>query len=80
LHQAVTVPLAALQHGPNGLYVFIVKPDNTVQEQPVQVAYQDDQTVVIAKGVTGGQSIVMTGQSRLANGARVTTTAGNAAS
>jgi membrane fusion protein, multidrug efflux system len=80
MHQAVTVPVAALQHGPNGLYVFTVKSDNTVQQQPVQVAYQDDSTVVIAKGVTGGQSVVTTGQSRLADGTRVATNAGNAAS
>jgi multidrug efflux system membrane fusion protein len=71
LHQMVTVPVAALQHGPNGLYVFTVQPDNTVQEQPVQVAYQDDGTVVIAKGVAGNQSVVITGQSRLANGTRI---------
>ena len=30
LHQAVTVPVAAIQHGPNGLFVYTVKPDNTV--------------------------------------------------
>lgn len=71
LHQMVTVPVAALQHGPNGLYVFTVKPDNTVQEQSVQVAYQDDSTVVIANGVVGNQSVVLTGQSRLANGTRI---------
>ncbi|HTI80106.1 MAG TPA: efflux RND transporter periplasmic adaptor subunit [Acetobacteraceae bacterium] len=80
LHNAVTVPVAAIQHGPDGLYVFTVKPDNTVQQQPVQVAYQDASTVVIAKGVTSGQTVVTTGQSRLANGTRVTTNVGNAAS
>ena len=42
LHQAVTVPIAAVQHGPNGLFVYTVKPDNTVQQQDVQVSYQDD--------------------------------------
>ena len=71
LHHVITVPVAALQHGPNGLYVFTVKPDDSVQEQPVQVAYQDDSTVVIAKGVTGDQTVVLTGQSRLADGTRV---------
>jgi len=80
LHNAVTVPVAAVQHGPNGLYVFTVKPDNTVQQQPVQVAYQDASTVVIAKGIAGGQAVVTTGQSRLANGTRIATNVGNAAS
>lgn len=80
LHQMVTVPVAALQHGPNGLYVFTVKPDNTVQEQSVQVAYQDDSTVVIANGVVGNQSVVLTGQSRLANGTRIAMNAAPAGS
>jgi multidrug efflux system membrane fusion protein len=71
LHQAVTVPIAAIQHGPNGLFVYTVKPDNTVQEQDVQLAYQDDDTAVIAKGVSGGANVVLTGQSRLASGTRV---------
>ena len=76
LHQAVTVPLAAVQHGPNGLFVYTVKPDNTVQEQDVQVAYQDDDTAVVGKGVNGGDSVVLTGQSRLAPGTRVAVDAG----
>jgi multidrug efflux system membrane fusion protein len=78
LHQAVTVPLASIQHGPNGLFVYTVKPDNTVQEQAVQLAYQDDDTAVIGKGVSGGENVVLTGQSRLAPGTRVTTNANNA--
>lgn len=71
LQHAVTVPVAAVQHGPDGLYVFTIKPDNTVQQQPVQLAYQDDDTAVIAKGISGGQNVVLTGQSRLAPGTRV---------
>ena len=71
LHQAVTVPIAAIQHGPHGLFVYTVKPDNTVQEQDVQVAYQDDDIAVVAKGVSGGANVVLTGQSRLAPGTRV---------
>ncbi len=71
LHNAVTVPLMAVQHGPNGMFVYTVMPDNTVQERDVQVAYQDDDTVVISTGVHGGDAVVLTGQSRLAPGTRV---------
>ena len=71
LHQAVTVPLASIQHGPNGLFVYTVKPDSTVQEQAVQLAYQDDNIAVIGKGVSGGENVVLTGQSRLAPGTHV---------
>lgn len=79
LHNAVTVPLAAVQHGPNGLYVYTVKPDSTVQQQMVQVAYQYGDTAVIGKGVNGGENVVVTGQSRLAPGTRVAVNAGNPA-
>ena len=73
LHQAVTVPIAAIQHGPTGLFVYTVKPDNTVEQQDVQVAYQNDDIAVIAKGASGGETVVLTGQSRLAPGTRVAT-------
>jgi membrane fusion protein, multidrug efflux system len=75
LHQAVTIPIAAIQHGPNGLFVYTVKPDDTVQEQAVDVAYQDDAIAVIAKGVNSGDNVVLSGQSRLAPGTRVATNA-----
>jgi membrane fusion protein, multidrug efflux system len=77
LHQAVTIPVAAIQHGPNGLFIYTVRPDNTVQEQAIDVAYQDDEIAVIAKGVTNGENVVLSGQSRLTPGARVATNAPN---
>ncbi len=43
LHNAVTVPLTAVQHGPNGMFIYTVRPDSTVQGQDVQIAYQDDE-------------------------------------
>jgi len=79
LRRAVTVPVAAIQHGPGGLFLYTVKPDNTVQEQAVSIAYQDDDTTVIAEGVKGGEIVVLTGQSRLAPGTRVAMSAGNSA-
>ncbi|HET7880769.1 MAG TPA: efflux RND transporter periplasmic adaptor subunit [Acetobacteraceae bacterium] len=75
LHQAVTIPIPAIQHGPNGLYVFIMQPDQTVRQADVQVAYQNDDVAVIAKGVNGGDSVVVGGQARLAPGVRVNTNA-----
>jgi multidrug efflux system membrane fusion protein len=75
MHQAVTIPIPAIQHGPNGLYVFVVQPDQTVRQADVQVAYQDDDVAVIAKGVNGGDSVVVGGQARLAPGVHVSTNA-----
>ena len=71
LHNAVTVPLTAVQHGPNGMFIYTVRPDSTVQEQDVQTAYQDDSVAAISKGANGGDTVVLTGQSRLAPGTKV---------
>jgi multidrug efflux system membrane fusion protein len=80
LHDAVTVPGLAVEHGPDGLYVFLVKPDNTVVQTPVQVGYQDNGLTVVTKGLTGHETVVVSGQSRLAPGTKVKTKpAGNPA-
>jgi membrane fusion protein, multidrug efflux system len=71
LRNAVVVPLAAVQHGPDGLFVFTVRPDDTVQQQPVQLGYQDNAIAVVSAGLRGGETVVLTGQSRLAPGTRV---------
>jgi multidrug efflux system membrane fusion protein len=71
LHNAITVPLAAVQHGPNGMFVYTIQPDSSVQARDVQIAYQDDDAAVLSNGVNGGDTVVLTGQSRLAPGTRV---------
>jgi len=72
--QVVTVPAQAVQHGPTGLYVYVVKPDSTVQRQPIE-AEDRGPVMVVTKGLDAGQQIVLDGQSRLENGTRVTATA-----
>jgi multidrug efflux system membrane fusion protein len=73
LHNAVTIPALAVQHGPDGLYVFIVKPDGTVAQTPVDVGYQDNGLTVVTKGLAASETVVVTGQSRLAPGTKVKT-------
>lgn len=73
LHNAITVPLAAIQHGPNGLFVYTVGQNSTVQEQAIEVGYQDETTSVVTKGLQANQTVVVAGQSRLSPGTRVTT-------
>ena len=68
---AVTVPPAAIQHGPDGLYVFVVKPGRTVGVQPITVGYQTASLAVVTKGLNGAEQVVVQGQSRLDNGTRV---------
>lgn len=68
--QVVTVPTPAVQHGPNGLYVYVVQPDSTVQRRPVEVEDRGP-VMVVTKGLDAGQQIVLDGQSRLENGTHV---------
>jgi multidrug efflux system membrane fusion protein len=74
LQKAVTVPDLAVQHGPDGLFVYTVKPDQTVQQANIEVGYQDNGTAVVTKGLAANQTVVLTGQSRLAQGTHVKAT------
>lgn len=69
--RALTLPTAAVMHGPAGQYVYVVKPDSTVSRQVVELARDDGVTAVIAKGLDEGQVVVRDGQSRLRAGSRV---------
>ena len=68
---ALTVPPAAVQHGPDGLYVYVVKPDSTAARQDVTVGYQDQDSAIVTSGLHEGDSVVLSGQLRLQPGARV---------
>lgn len=64
-------PSRAIQRGPNGLFVFLIKPDSTVAVQPVTLLQDDGETAVIGTGLKGGEKIVLAGQSRLNVGTKV---------
>jgi multidrug efflux system membrane fusion protein len=74
LQHVLTLPTLAVQHGPNGLFVYAVKPDQTVEVAPVEVAYEDNGLSVISKGLTGTPTIVLSGQSRLSPGVKIKAT------
>ena len=69
--QVVTVPSQAVQHGMTNLYVYVVKPDSTVERQTVEAVNRGD-VMVITRGLQEGQEIVLDGQSRLDNGTLIT--------
>ncbi len=77
-HDAVTVPVPAIQHGPDGLYVFVVGPNSQVASRPVSVGYQDQALAVVTKGLNGGEQVVVAGQSRLQDGTEITVRTGTA--
>jgi membrane fusion protein, multidrug efflux system len=68
---AVTVPPVAVQRGPDGLYVWVIKSDNTVQQRPIDAQTVDDKTTIVSKGLAVGERIVVDGQSRLDDGVHV---------
>jgi multidrug efflux system membrane fusion protein len=75
-HSAITVPAAAVQRGPQGAYVYVIKTDSTVQMQKVKVsaANADGPVALIESGVSAGDQIVVDGQLRLRPGASVKVT------
>jgi membrane fusion protein, multidrug efflux system len=68
---AATVPAQTVQEGPDGNYAYIIKPDNTVERRTVTVASVQDGIAVITKGLSPGERVVVDGQYRLTEGARV---------
>jgi membrane fusion protein, multidrug efflux system len=71
LRQVVVVPTAAIQRGPNGTFVYVVKDGKAVTVRPVKLAQQDDARSVIASGLQAGEQVVTTGFARLTEGAPV---------
>ena len=69
---AIVVPSIAVQAGPDGDYVFVVKPDQTVEMRPVTVARTAGKETVLTTGVKAGETVVIDGQLRLVPGSRVT--------
>ncbi|WP_342235805.1 efflux RND transporter periplasmic adaptor subunit [Inquilinus sp. OTU3971] len=67
----VTVPSTAIQRGPDGLYVYAVKPDDTVELRPVGIGQITDGAAVVETGLDAGASVVTAGQYRLQSGTRV---------
>jgi membrane fusion protein, multidrug efflux system len=68
LKQIVVVPEDAVQHGPNGLYAFVVGDDNKVSVQPITVSHTDEGKAVVQRGLNAGQRVVVAGQYRLQAG------------
>jgi len=71
LKQVIVVPDTAIQHGPNGLFAFVVGSDNKVTMQTVKVSHTGNGQAVISDGLTAGQTVVVAGQYRLVPGSVV---------
>lgn len=69
---AIVVPSIAVQTGPDGSYVYVVKADKTVEMRPVTVSRLAGAETVIKQGLAAGDSVVTDGHLRLVPGSRVT--------
>ncbi len=72
LAQATVVPSQAVQSSQSGDFVFVVKADATVQKRPVALGLSRSGVAVIQRGVSPGETVVIDGQLRLAEGSKVT--------
>lgn len=68
---AVVVPSQAVQRGQKGDYLFVVKPDMTVEMRSIKTGQNLDGETVIREGITPGDRVVTDGQLRLFPGARI---------
>jgi len=66
--RAIVVPSQAIQNGQTGQFVFVIKPDMTVEARPVAIDRSSDGQTVIAKGLAAGEQVVTDGQLRLVPG------------
>ncbi|MSQ50523.1 MAG: efflux RND transporter periplasmic adaptor subunit [Betaproteobacteria bacterium] len=68
---ALVIPAQAVQTGPNGQFVFVVKSNETVEVRPVTIARTDGDKSIVASGLKKDEQVVTQGQLRLANGSKV---------
>jgi len=67
----VTVPQRALMQSSAGYFCYVVKADGTAERRAIEIGDVQDGIAVIGRGVDAGESVVIAGQFRLTDGARV---------
>ena len=73
---AIVAPAAALQHGSNGDFMFVVQSNNTVKMQPVHIDLTEGSTLIVGNGLRAGDQVIVDGAERLRDGAKVEVHAG----
>lgn len=71
MHDQTLVPVAAIQRGAQGTYVFVVSPDRTVNMRAVTLGPSTSTQAAITKGLRPGDTVVVDGADRLKDGAEV---------
>jgi multidrug efflux system membrane fusion protein len=71
LPHVLTVPSGAVLRGPKGVYVYVVKPDDTVEMRPLEIGEEGNGLTVVTKGLAEGDRVTTSNQYRLQPGAHV---------
>jgi membrane fusion protein, multidrug efflux system len=71
LDHTTTAPVAAIQHGSPGTFVFLIKPDNSIVVQKIQTGVTDGDRVQVVSGLKPGDEVVVDGADRLREGSKV---------
>ncbi|GBQ15998.1 efflux RND transporter periplasmic adaptor subunit [Komagataeibacter rhaeticus] len=77
-HDALLVPTNALQTGPNGQFVYVVKADDTVEVRNVKTGHANNTMTVLTDGVKEGERVVTDGVDHLRDGVKVSIPAAEA--
>ena len=68
---ALTIPSAAVQRGPNGVFAYVVKADSTVEMRPLEIAEDAGAIAIVEKGLADGERVTTSNQYRLRPGIHV---------
>jgi membrane fusion protein, multidrug efflux system len=71
LHAVPTVPAQTVEQGPHGYFAYVIKPGMTVARRAISVETMENGVAVVTKGLSPGDRVVVDGQYRLTDGARV---------
>jgi multidrug efflux system membrane fusion protein len=67
----VLAPLGAIQQNPQGAFVYVIQPDQSVRTRMVKIGWEDGMTTVILDGLSPGEIVVVDGMDGLHDGAKV---------
>ena len=65
------VPAPVVQHGLNGMFAYVVKSDQSVEQRPIKIGYSRDGVTVVEEGLRFDEVVVLDGQYKLRSGTRV---------
>jgi multidrug efflux system membrane fusion protein len=74
-HGVLTVPSPAVQRGPDGLYVYVVKQDSTVEVRPIKISMDNDTIAVLTDGLQADERVVTSNHYRLQPGVLISDSA-----